>query len=175
MNRTWLTPVMLLAAVAAGCNADPTRSYTTLSQYPSHFRTVAVPIFRRGAGEFRRDIEIRLTEAVIKRIEAETPYKVVDRSRADTLLTGTLRWARIQPLSFDSRTGTAREIQLRLSVDIAWQELGGAGRTLVDRKDFRVSADYIPPCPFSEDFFVGSEDAINEMAGRIVEQLAKPW
>jgi hypothetical protein len=175
MNRTWIIPVILLGVAAAGCNVDPTQGYTTTSQFRTDVQTIAVPIFRRGVREYRRDIEIRLTEAIVKHIEAETPYKVVDKARADTLLTGTLQQARIQPLSFDPRTGTAREIQVRLIVDFTWQDLRGPGKVLVERKNFRVAADYIPPCPFGEDFFLGSEDAINKLARRIVEQLAQPW
>jgi len=175
MNRTWILPGILAAALAAGCNADPTQGYTTASQFRTDVQTVAVPIFRREAGEFRRNIEIRLTEAIIKHIEAQTPYKVVDRSRADTLLEGTLRWARIRPLSFDPRTGMAREVQVRLCVDFIWKDLREPGKVFAERKNFRVAADYIPQCPFSEDFFLGSEDAINKLGQRIVEQLAQPW
>jgi len=165
-----------LLPAATGCtNTDPTKGYTMVSPYPSDVKTVAVSIFRRGTGEYRRDIEIRLTEAIIDQIQAETPYKVVSRGRADTLLTGTLNSVRIQPLSSDSRTGLAREIQVRLDVDFLWQDLRGAGRERVRRDGFRVAAEYILPAPFSEDFFQGSESAINRAALRIVEQLAQPW
>ena len=70
----------VLGALTGCTNLDPTKGYTHASQYRKGIKTVAVPIWRRGAGEFRRDIEIRLTNALVRRIEAETPYKVVDKA-----------------------------------------------------------------------------------------------
>ncbi len=178
MNRTSLamTVLAVTAAVFTGCgNPDPTKGYTTISQYRPDIKTIAVPIFRRGTYEYRRNIEFRLTEAVVKQIEAETPYKVVDKARADTLLTGTIQRIEQNVLSFNPRTGQAREIQLRVIVDFTWKDLRGEGKVLVDRKNFRAASEYIPTEPFNEDFFLGSEDAFGEMARRIVEQLAQPW
>lgn len=166
--RTVSAVVCLLALGLGGCG------YTLQSQYRQGIQTVAVPIWRRAAGEYRRDIEIRLTESLVKRIESETPYKVVDRKDADTELTGTLRSVRQHVLSFDPHTGRAREIQARLLVDFTWKDLR-TGKVLVERKKFPVTAEYIPHDPFAEGFFLGSEDALNKLAQRIVEQLAAPW
>lgn len=178
MSRLWtVLAVVCLAAAAAGsgcANTDPTRAYTTRSQYRQGIKTVAVPMWKRGAGEFRRDIEIRLTESLVKRIEAETPYKVVDKARADTLLAGTLLSVKQHVLSFDPRTGQAREIQGRFMVEFTWKDLR-TGKMLADVKKFPVTAEYVPERPLGQDFFTVSEDALNKLAGRIVEQLAEDW
>ncbi|HET6428979.1 MAG TPA: LPS assembly lipoprotein LptE, partial [Phycisphaerae bacterium] len=138
-RAAWALAGALLAALPAGCaNVDPSAGYTTASQYPRDVRTVAVPIFVRGAGEFRRDFEIRLTEAVKKRITMDTRYRLTDPSRADTLLLGTLNWIQQRPLSYDTREGRPREYQVRVSVDLLWKDLRGTGRIRVERKDFRV-------------------------------------
>jgi len=159
----------------AGCtNTDPSENYTLRSQYRGGIRTIAVPIWRRASQEYRREIESKLTEALVKRIESETPYKVVDKSRADTQLSGVLRSVNQHVLSFDPRTGRAREIQLRLAVDFTWKDLR-TGQVLLARKNFAVTAEYIPERPFGEDFFLGSQDAVNTLAQRVVEQLAEPW
>jgi len=82
---------VLLAGVLAGClSNNPTTGYTAKSQYRQGIRTVAVPIWTRGKDIYRRDIEIRLTESLVKRIELDTPYKVTTKQRADTILTGNL-------------------------------------------------------------------------------------
>ena len=179
MNRIifiWTVLAVTAAAVCTGCsNPDPSKGYTTIDQYRPEIKTIAVPIFRRGTYEYRRDIEFRLTEALIKQIEAQTRYKVVSKGRADTELTGTIRAIDQQVLSFAPDTGRAREIQMRIIVDFTWKDLRGEGKVLVERKNFRVAAEYIPPDPFNEDFFLGSEDAFNKMARRIVGQLAQPW
>ena len=179
MNRTSLITtvlVLMIAAVCIGCgNPDPNKGYTTTSQYRTDVQTIAVPIFRRGTYEYRRDIEFRLTEALKKQIEARTHYKLVDKSRADTLLTGVIQSVEQDVLSFNQRTGRPREVQLRVTVDFTWKDLRPPGKMIKEKKNFRVAAEYLPSAPFSEDFFDGSEDAFNKMARRIVEQLAQRW
>ena len=169
--------LVLIMVVGTGCtNPDPTKGFTTASQYRSDVKTIAVPIFHRGRSEYRRDIEFRLTEAVIKAIEAETPYKVVPRSRADTILLGTIRKIDQRVLSYNPRTGRAREVQVRISVDITWKDLRPNRKViLLPKKTIRVADEYILESPFSENFFLGSESLFNKTARRIVEQLANPW
>ena len=135
MKTARILLALALAAVSAGAgctNPDPTVGYTIASQYRPGIRTVAVPIWQVGAHEYRRGIEFRITEALVKHIEGATPYKVVDASRADTLLTGTLLQADQRVLNYDPRTGTAREIQVRPHVDFTWKDLR-TGQGLVSR------------------------------------------
>ncbi len=180
MNRIWMTLALawVLAAIA-GCdlwtNPDPNVGYTLASPYRSDVKTVYVPIWRRGKQVYRRDIEIRLSEAIAKRIETDTPYKIADRGVADTELSGVLRSVRQRVLSYDPRSGLARQIELELVVDFTWTDLRPTGGVIREEEGFVVGTTYIPPAPFSEDFFQGSEDAINKLAERIVEQLAAEW
>jgi hypothetical protein len=169
-----LSPLLLAVALGGCTNVDPTRGYTMVSQYRPGIRTVAVPIWARARGEYRRDLEIALTEAICKRIESDTPYKVADKSRADTLLSGTLGEVEQRVLSVDPHTGFAREIQVRLLVDFTWKDLR-TGEVLAEKKGFGATTEYIPPEPLAEDFFVGSRDALDRIAQRIVEQLRNPW
>src|SRR5262245_18623075 len=63
--------------------------YTTQPNYDTSIRTVYVPIFKNNT--FRRGLEFELTRAVIREIEAKTPYKVVsDPCNADTELSGAI-------------------------------------------------------------------------------------
>jgi len=180
IDKTWkisLVCLTFIAVAGAGCtNPDPTKGFTTASQYRPDVKTIAVPIFRRGPYEYRREVEFRLTEAVKKTIEAQTPYKVVPASRADTILLGTIRKIDQRVLSYNPRTGRAREIQVRISVDITWKDLRpNRPVILLPKKNIRVADEYILECPFSEGFFLGSESLFNKAARRIVEQLARPW
>lgn len=172
MSRPQAIAALALAALTA--TASSGCGYTLKSDFPADVRTIAVPIWRRGTQEYRRDIEIRLTNALVKHIQSSTPYKVVDQSRADTVLTGTLESATQQILSSDPRTNRAREIQLRYTVNFIWEDLR-TGENRVVRENFRVATTYIPQAPLAEDFFLGSEHAVNLLAQRIVEQLRSPW
>ena len=177
MWKISIASLVLIMVIGTGCtNPDPTKGFTTASQYRSDVKTIAVPIFHRGRSEYRRDIEFRLTEAVIKAIEAQTPYKVVPPSRADTILLGTIRKIDQRVLSYNPRTGRAREVQVRISVDITWKDLRPNRKViLLPKKTIRVADEYILESPFSENFFLGSESLFDKTARRIVEQLANPW
>src|SRR4051794_24044087 len=82
---------VLLAFVASGCGysqvgGEPSSGYQWRSLYREDVRTVAVPIFTNKT--FRRGVEFQLTKAVVNQLEAKSPYKVVAKDRADTILEG---------------------------------------------------------------------------------------
>jgi hypothetical protein len=52
--------------------------------YDADVQTVYVPMI--ASGSYRRDLGERLTEAVVKEIEAKTPFKVVNDPNADSVL-----------------------------------------------------------------------------------------
>lgn len=181
-----LFAAITVAGLLTGCADDPSRGYSTTSVYRENLQTVAVPIWQRGNGVYRRDLEFRLTEALVKRIELDTPYKVVDRSKADTILEGTIVQVDQRVLSFNPNRGTPRDIGLRIVVDFTWTDLR-SGEIIVQRKNFRdpgvyyplgtPNESFLPPPPdkLDEDFFEGSADAVNRLAERIVENMEKPW
>jgi hypothetical protein len=168
---TWLFVAAALAAVC-GCSQDPTKGYTTQSQYVEDVKTVAVPMWLRGKNVYRQGLEMRLTEAIVKRLEMDTPYKVTDKSRADTELRGTIDLIPQRVLSYNPDTGRSREMEVTLTVSFTWTDLR-SGKVLAQRRDLRQAATYIPP--LSEDFFHGSEDAINRLARRVVEHMEADW
>ncbi|HUT01766.1 MAG TPA: LPS assembly lipoprotein LptE [Phycisphaerae bacterium] len=160
--------------LAAGCSSDPTKGYTLKSQYPEGIKTVTVPIWHRGKKVYRRGLEMRLTESVVKRLELDTPYKVTDKSRADTELRGTIDLVSQRVLSFNPDSGLPREREITVAVSFTWTDLRN-GKVLARRTNFRQAGTYISPAPFGEDFFQGSEDVVNKLAQRIVEQMEADW
>jgi hypothetical protein len=164
----------VLAGLAAGCSDDPTKGYSTAGLHRDDVESVAVPIWKRANPVYRREIETRLTEALVKRIQLDTPYKVTDKSKADTILEGTLVNITQRVMSFNPDTGSPRDIEVQLTVDYKWTDLR-TGEVLVEKKGFRAAAVYYPPEPLSEDFFEGSEDAVNRLAEQIVETMERPW
>ena len=144
------------------------------SYHPTDVKTVEVPIFVRGRSVYRRELEIRLTDAVVKRIEQDTPYKITVKARADTRLTGSIDLISQQVLSYNPDTGLARELDVTFNISIIWTDL----RTGKERKkvsNLRVTGNYVPEEPLSEDFFRASESAINRAAKLIVEQMEVDW
>jgi len=174
MNKKMSIFVILTGLLFAGCSGDGTTGYTTQSQFPSDVKTVYIPVWTRGKDVYRRDIEMRLTEALVKRLQQNTPYRIAKKGEADTELSGEIIRIDQEVLHYNPDTGKAREIGMLFTVNFTWKDLR-SGKILVSREKFQVSTTYIPDEEFNEDFFVGSEDLVNKLARLIVEQLESDW
>ncbi len=160
------------AAGLSGCASDPTRGYALSSSYDTAVRTVHVPIFKNPT--FSRGLEADLTEAVIKEIQAATPWRVVGSRDAETELTGTIVDARLRSLSTDRRTGLAQELDVELTVDFEWRDRR-SGKVLVARKSFTASEAFAPASPVQETLESGQFAAVQRLARDIVTELRGEW
>jgi hypothetical protein len=116
--------------------------YTTRPNYDTCIKTVYVPIFQSTIllDETRRQIPFDLTKAVIREIEAKTPYKVVsDRSRADTELTGTVLTL-TKNLVNRNQLNEIREAEMVLTAGIVWKDLRSGDYLSKQRKAPNVLA-----------------------------------
>jgi hypothetical protein len=98
--------------------------YTSRPNYDLSIRTVHVPIFKNlTQGDFNRGLEFDLTRAVIREIEAKTPYKVVsDPCHADTELSGTIIGVTKQLININQEN-LVREAQTLMSAQVVWKDL----------------------------------------------------
>jgi uncharacterized protein (TIGR03067 family) len=81
-------------------------------------RTIYVPVFKNMT--YVRGLELDLTQAVIREIEAKTPYKVVaDRDGADSELVGTIEKCTKDLLNL-SQDGNNQRV---VTVQVQWREL----------------------------------------------------
>ena len=144
--------------------------YRWNSLYREDVQTVAVPIFTNTS--FRRGVEFRLTEAVVKQMELHAPYKVVPRERADTILEGQITAVNATTMSRDIETALPREQMVTLTVDLIWKDLRN-GRILCQRKGLTQSA--VDVENLGEGEFVGSQGAIEKFALTIVQDLQADW
>ncbi len=177
---------LLIVGLLAGCSTDPKSGYTMRPLHPSDIKSVALPIGNRGQKVYSRDLEFLLTEAVRKRIEMDTRYKVIDKSKADTLLTFTIDNVNQHVMSMNPHTGMPRDVEVQFVITMTWTDLrpGRSGNILVGPVTVTGTSTYIlynaalptPHAPnFNEDFFLGSEGAINTAAKRMVEQMEADW
>ncbi|MBN1553688.1 MAG: hypothetical protein JXA11_03000 [Phycisphaerae bacterium] len=164
----------LLVALVVGLAGCEPLGYSGQSQFRRNVHTIAVPIWTRGKDVYHREVEIRLTQALAKRVELDTPYKITNRQKADTLITGTIDRIEQATTSFNPDTGTPREIAVTFYVSFKWEDLRD-GKVLVQKTNFPVSAVYLPSAPFNEDFFIGTEDLSDRLAKRIVETMESDW
>ena len=133
-------------------------------------RTVFVEPFRSKV--FRRELEMRLTEAVQKQIELDTPYRIASRRRADTVLSGEILEVRQSTFGTDFVLDRPRETATTFLVSLRWRH-SATGTLLTERKVLTETDIWVPLA--GETFFSGSDRVIDGLAERIVEQLETPW
>lgn len=167
-----------LLGLLAGCgyqasgdfDPDVNQRYQWKSLYRTDFQTVAVPIFTTRS--FDRGVETRLSSAVIKQIEQRTPYKVVARDRAETVLEGEIEDVEVNTISQSPIVVIPQEQQLTIRCSFTWKEIK-TGRILVERKGFSQSVAFYPT--LGEGRFVGTQDAVEKLAVAMVQQLEAEW
>lgn len=154
-----LTGLTVLAV--SGCS--PFKGYSNESLFPQDVHTVCVQMF--GNRSFRRNMEYDLTDALAKRIEAQTPYKIVsDQDRADTVITGQIVSISEIGLTMDRELGRALEKELHVKAVVNWKNLK-TGDLLIDNETVMASADY------SEFLEQGVGYAKNRAANKLAEQI----
>ena len=168
-NFTQLAAFALVAAAWSGCTG-----YSQKSQYRTGIKTIAVPIWTRDKDVYRRGLEMRLTEALQKRIELDTPYKVTTKTLADTEIVGRIEVIEQQVLSYDTDTGRPREKEIIITISFIWTDQR-TGKPIIDSDNMRVAGTYRPHGPLNQDFFQGSELVVNRIAKRIVERMEQEW
>ena len=139
--------------------------------YPQNVESVYVEMFQNDS--FRRGLEYELTDAIAKRIEAETPYKVIsDRDEADTIISGKIVGWDEDVLSFDRQVGRPLEKQAVVSVVVNWKNLK-TGQLMLANKSLTDAMTFTPW--LDEGFDYASAVAANRLAERIVEQMQVKW
>jgi len=169
---------LLLGLISTGCgysqsggeNNKQQNGYHWNSLYREDIQTVAIPIFTTK--DYRRGIEFRLTEAVIKELELHAPYKVVPKERADTILEGQVTSVKVGTLSRDFFSNQPREQQLVISIDLTWKDLR-TGKILLQRRNLQQEGVFHPP--LGEGEFVGAQQAIERFALVIVQEMQADW
>ena len=162
----------LLAALVAGCASDPTTGYVADSPFPADVRTIAVPILENGT--LVRDIEFELTDALIKEIQARTPYAIADTGQADTVLVGQVRHVELDQLSKSRQTGLGEEVILAVTIDFQWRDQR-TGRSLVERASFTGHSLFVPSTPTGERIELGRMAVVQQLARDIVDEMRTAW
>jgi len=165
--------LLALAIGLAGCgynNNSGSDGYQWKSVYRQDIRTVAVPIFKSNV--FQRGVEFSLSKALVQQIEANTPYKVVPRERADTILEGEIVEVRVNTLSNDRFSAIPQEQLLDIIVDFTWKDLR-TGKILVERRGVEQTATFYPT--LGEGRATGTQSASERLALAIVHELQADW
>ena len=122
---------------------------------------------------FRRDMEYELTAAIAKRIEADTPYKIISkRNRADTLISGKITSLEAATVTMEPETGRALENQAMAKAVISWKDLR-TGEFIIENAEVTAAASYVE---FQQQSFGNAgKVAMTRLGERIVELMQTDW
>lgn len=165
------TPI-LVSCDAAPSTGDAPDGYAMRSRFPKEYRTIAVAVFANDT--FDRPLNGELTEALIKEVQAITPYHIASDARSDTLLRGTVRKRTLRELSKSRSTGLSEEMLYEVTVDWEWIDQR-TGKVIVARNGFQGSALFVPSRPSSEPTDIGRFAVVQNLAADIVANLQANW
>lgn len=177
----WLLVVITAAAclllvlgvlALGGCAADPSRGYSFASTFPGGVQTVSVSIFENDT--FDRGVEFELTDALIKEIQARTPYKVTSARRADTILTGRIRTVARDQLSKSQLTGLSEEVTVSVTIDLNWRDRR-TGESLLKLESFTAHSLFVPSRPTGEPIELAEFGVVQGLARDIVSEMQAAW
>lgn len=170
--RLVVAATLLAPALLVGCSTDPREGYSSASAWPSEYRSVSVPMIANRT--YARELPAQLTEAIVKQIEAVTPYKVTGQGAADTLLRGTITDVRLQEISKSLVTGLGEEVAVRVTLDYEWLDLR-TGKPIVARNGFVGTAVFIPSRPTREPLELAGFEVVQQLSREIVDSLQGEW
>ena len=160
----------MLLTSGCGYTAERNAVFRTENSNKDQIRTVALEIF--NSKEFRRGLELQLTEALAKRLESESPYKLAKKERADTILTGEIKEVRQGTLGRDFEHNKPRETAATIIISFTWKDLR-TGEVFLDLPNFVQTVDYIRP--LHEDLYHASQKGMDQLAEQIVEKMEREW
>jgi hypothetical protein len=172
--------IFALLLVATGCGYNNGYSspgaesknnwYQWRSLYREDVHTVSVPIFKTK--DYRRGVEFALSKAIVNQIEMRTPYKVVERGKADTILEGEIVEINVHTISQSSTASIPQEQIYAIRVNFTWKDQR-SGIILCDRKNFEQTTTFY--ATLGEGEFVGSQQGVERLALGIVQEMAADW
>ena len=114
---------LITCCLTSGCKLT---GYSIRAPYDMNVKTVYVPTFQSVT--FRRDLNIMLTELVIKEIGRRTPYQVVgapgdpkDGTQADSTLNGTISYSE-KNIVVESPYNLPRQLTTTMVIAITWTD-----------------------------------------------------
>ena len=164
--------VVTAVVLTAGCAGDPAQGWSARTIFPTDVSTIALTIIENDT--YERDFEFELTDALIKEIEARTPYKVTSADRADMILTGRISSVRRQQLSKSALTGLSEEVTLSVTIDLMWRDLR-TGESLLELESFTGDSLFVPSNPTGEPIEIGQFGVAQRLARDIVTEMRSGW
>lgn len=165
-----LLVLLLLSSTSCG--------YTRKTALPRDIRTIHVDTFKNkiNLGDvyaYEPGLEIKITNAVIRRLHLDGNLRVASREEADVVLEGDL-------IGFDQEgvrfTGLERieEYRLYVAVDIRLRDIK-TGETLWNEDNFSGDSSYFVTGPRSVSRTIATDRAVEKLARNVVDRIVEDW
>jgi len=152
--------------------------YTQKMTLPSGIKTIHVDTFQNKVSlgrlfAYEPGLEIKITNAIIRRLQQDGNLKVVDRESADAVLEGDL-------IAFDQEglrfTGLERIAEYRLYVVVALRlKNAKTGATFWEEPNFSGDASYFVTGPRAASRGLAADQAIDRLAHNAVDRIVEDW
>lgn len=169
-------PVLLLAAslslITASCG------YTSKTALPRNLKTIYVETFKNKMpiGEmyaFEPGLELKITNAVIRRLHQDGNVKVVSREDAEVVLEGDLYNLEQEGVRF---TGLERVEEYRLFIITAIRlRVPKSSELLWEEENFSGDASYFVAGPRAVSRSIATDRAVERLARNIVDRIVEDW
>lgn len=160
----WL---ILLICLASGC-----RGYQVGNRFMfrQDIRSVHVGIIESNS--YRRFTGQKLTEAIVKQIEQQTPMVIAEPATADSFIQGQILrdTKRVQG---QTATGELRSLDYGWQIEIVWVDR--AGTPLMPRQLVQISLDEQIIPEGGQSLAAAEQQLVERLARRIVGQMEMPW
>ena len=182
LRKTLWVAFLLISTISTGCATDKHGNikpfsiggYTGRPLAHKGIKKIWIPMPTRGKNVFRRDLEQRLQENLVKHVQMNSAYNIARQANADARLDCKILNISQAVTNTNPDTGVPRERELTFVLKISLKDLR-TGDTVFEDENFSVSTTYLTAAPYNEDFFRGSEDLMNRVARQVVERLQPGW
>jgi hypothetical protein len=153
--------------VWAGCG------YSIRPPYSPKIKTVYVPVFKSVS--FQRNLNLQLTELLIKEIQNRTPFKVVGSPEgADATLEGTISFVD-RNLGVENPNNLPRQLMQMVMVNVRFIDNRTQDEKVKDLPPVAIT-DLAPFFPeIGETAQLGAYKAMQKMVEQIVGMMETPW
>lgn len=174
--RQVLLGIACLSVLAFGAIGCANYRWGQQTLYRPDIQTVHVPIFESES--FRRELGERLTEAVAKQINLRTPYRVVGRQEADSVLSGRIISAK-KNVIVENEYDVPRVLDTSFVVDVKWVGAQGdllANNITIPLDDYllRMATASVLIPEAGQSVVTSQQKAIDQLAQQIVSQMEMP-
>ena len=171
MSRTSLFVLSALSiaslSLLVGCGAYSASS----GRIDANLRRVTVPYLENYTAE--PDIEIELTDLIIRALQDDRTLKVVDRDDADTELAGKVLHYRLKE-AYTNPELLVDEYQLQILVELTMTEIS-SGEAVFAKKRIRGTGNFIVDDPEGTSEETARAEAAAEIIKQVLASVVEDW